>query len=150
VRRPKPLTRRQAEALAVAHGRKLAEVAAAVGETRLTSYFRGEPPLEVLEGQIVDPAQEMYNPILELIDDTVRAFLASIRPVRSDVSLLWHAFVSMAAEPLMAEYILWPLYAGGSPVEEPFRPFMELWKHGAKTVPGECRVRVYAPALAGR
>jgi hypothetical protein len=42
--------------------------------------------------------------------------------------------------------ILWPLYKDATPIEEPFRPYFDLWRHGAGfRFIDEQTVRVYVP-----
>ena len=53
---------------------------------------------------------------------------------------------TIACDYNLQRHILWPLYKDATPIEEPFRPYFDLWRHGAGfRFIDEQAVRVYVP-----
>lgn len=57
-------------------------------------------------------------------------FMSSMVPLDSPVLLLKEAFYTVAYDAILMYYLMWPLFAHSSPVNEPFEPYFELWRHG--------------------
>jgi len=95
----------------------------------------GEGLAEAFEG--VEGADEILPRLLEVYevtaDDWQRDGTYDACSVACDYNLQYH--------------ILWPLYRQATTIEEPFRPYFDLWKHGSGyRFAGKEAVRVYVPA----
>jgi hypothetical protein len=65
------------------------------------------------------------------------------------VKELEEAFYSIACDYYLAWHLMWPWLRGASPVEEPFRPYLDLWRRGVDLrFESESSVFLYLPAGA--
>ncbi len=63
-------------------------------------------------------------------------FPAALRP----------AYYFTACDPMLRDYLMWPLYAGATGLSDPLLPYFELWGHGVKyRIFGETQVDLYLP-----
>jgi hypothetical protein len=144
VRNPMPLTAARATGLLRLHLEKLAAMSEEVGCVELTDLLRSPPHLEAVEGKPPWPPGDDDPEVL--IYDVSSEFMESLRPRESAALLMGEALWTIACDDNLKHHILWPLYRDASPVEEPFRPYFDLWKHGAGFRFAELQiVRVYVP-----
>ena len=54
-------------------------------------------------------------------------------PTESSIpSLLGPAYYYAACDWALRDYLLWPIYEAASELNDPFEPYFQLWRHGAK------------------
>jgi hypothetical protein len=144
VQNPVSLTAARATALLRLHLDRLAAMSEEVGWDELTELLQSPLKLEAVEGDTPWPPGD--NDPEALIYDATSEFMESLTPRESTAFLLGEAFWTIACDYNLKHHILWPLYRDTTPIEEPFRPYFDLWKHGAgfRFVDQET-VRVYVP-----
>ena len=72
--------------------------------------------------------------------------MESLSPRESAAFLMGEAFWTIDCDHNLQYHILWPLYRHAAPIEEPFRHYFDLWKHGAGfRFADQQTVRVYVP-----
>lgn len=143
VRNPPPLTANRAIALLREHLDNLAAISRAIGCDELTTLL-DSPVLEVVEGDAPEPG-DFDGPATLVYDATCR-FMESLVPTPSAAFLMGEAFWTIACDPYLTHHLLWPLYRDATPVVEPFRPYFDLWIHGASIhFADEWTVRVFVP-----
>jgi hypothetical protein len=144
VRNPRPITEAAVLDLVRSHLRKLAAMAAAVGD-REASRLLGMPlRLEAVEGQTPWPPapDDPETLIAEMVGD----FMASLRPRESQALLMQEGFYTIACDCNLKHHLLWPLYREAAGIDEPFLPYFELWRHGVGLrFAGEDAVKAYVP-----
>ena len=60
--------------------------------------------------------------------------------------ILRPAYYFTACDTMLRDYLMWPLYAAASGLEDPFKSYFELWRHGVKyRIFGETQVDFYLP-----
>jgi hypothetical protein len=109
------------------------------------------PTIQVLPGSAPDapidddsPDLTLYEAICDLTTDLTYQW----EHVDSHAFLLDDAFYYLACDYLLERYLTWPLFRDLTDLEEPFAPYFELWKHGAKYRFTDSRhVTVYVPNL---
>ena len=56
------------------------------------------------------------------------------------------AYYFTACDTMLRDYLMWPLYAQASGLEDPLESYFELWRHGVKyRIFGETQVDLYLP-----
>lgn len=111
------------------HWKKLSQIAAAVDDEEAVKLLSKMPPIKIVKGEL--PEQD-EDPLAERIRDLVIDFQSSLRARKSSAHLLGEALYSMADSYAIPDYVLWPLYADSSDIDEPFAPAFQLWKQGVE------------------
>jgi len=144
VKKPEPLPSNQAPKWAQQHLQAMLSLARAVNNAEMKSMLGAPITVQVTRGAVPPPADEGPDmQIYELATD----FIGSLTPVESDALLLAEAIYSMACDYFLQHHILWPLYRRSASVDEPFKPYFDLWKHGAACrFADPTRVLVYLPS----
>ncbi len=144
VRNAGPLTAARATDLLRLHLERLAVMAEAVGCDRLTTLLRAPLQIEAVEGEAPWPPgdDDPEPPPYDVTDE----FMESLTPRESAAHLMSEGLYTIACNHNLQRYILWPLYKDATPIEEPFRPYFDPWRHGAGLrFTDEQTVRVYVP-----
>ncbi len=144
VRNPASLTAARATDLLRLHLGRLAAMAEAVGCDRLTTLLRAPLQIEAVEGEA--PWPPAHDDPETLVYDVIGEFMESLTPRESAAHLMTEVLYTIACDYNLQRYILWPLYKDATPIEEPFGPYFDLWRHGAGfRFTDEQTVRVYVP-----
>lgn len=147
VRKPRPLPHVHATDLLRRHLDRVAALAGAVGCRELTALLKGHLRLEAVAGPTPWPPGD--DDPESLVYEATCDFMGSLTPQDSHALLMKPGFDTIACDPYLSYHILWPLYRHATPIEEPFRPYFDLWTHGAGyRFTGDGAVRVYVPAEA--
>ncbi len=148
VRNPAALDPDQAAAWAEQWLRSLSELAHSVGAADDVPHLQTLPQVRVLEG--IAPKQLKADldevPLYRTLKQDGAGWTARMTGEAGVVALLAPAFYYAACDWALRDHLLWPLYAIGSPLEDPFAPYFNLWRHGAKLRAfSNDRVDVYLP-----
>jgi hypothetical protein len=125
---PRVATCDEATALgwASAHIASMRDIAAARGDEDLTRVLDGATP-RVIREEPPSRAQKDYDSLDGWIYEAVSEYLQSIRTTPSELLLLKEAFYSIANDRCLQGYLMWPLYASGTSLHEPFAAYFTLW-----------------------
>ncbi|NND97541.1 MAG: apolipoprotein acyltransferase [Pirellulaceae bacterium] len=134
VRRPHILSAESVERLAKQWLSKLLELAIELGDTNVAELLQSMPTIRILEGH---PPK---NPKIEAEkSDLLRAFQERIpkwceqfADADEHAEALRPAYYFNTCDPMVRDYLMWPLYAPVVEVREPFAAYFELWKHRVK------------------
>lgn len=144
VRNPHPLSVSRATGLLRQHLERAAAIAEAIGCDELAVLLGSPFRLETVEGQAPWPPGD--NGSETLIYEAIGDFMRSLTPRESDALLMEEGLYTLACDSNLQHHILWPLYRHDTTVEEPFQPYFDLWKHGARyRLASEHTARVYVP-----
>lgn len=148
VRNPSPLEPDRAAAWAEQWLRSLSDLAKAVGVADDVPHLQTLPQVRVLEG--LAPKQLKSDleavPLYRTLKQDGATWAAQLPGESGVVELLGPAFYYAACDWALRDHLLWPLYAEGSELEDPFAPYFNLWRHGAKLRAfSDDRVDVYLP-----
>lgn len=144
VRDPAPLSIDRATTLLRLHLENLKAMSESVGCHELTDLLGSPLVLEAVEGETPWPPGD--DDPETLIYDVTCQFMESLTPRETAALLMGEAFWTIACDYNLEHHILWPLYGDATTIEEPFRPYFDLWKHGAGfRFAEDKRVRVFVP-----
>jgi len=144
VHHPQPLAAARAKVLLGLHLERVAAMAMSVGDDELAGLLGRGLRLEVVEG--VRPWPPGPDDPETMIHETTGDFMRSLIPRDSHALLMEEGLYFIACDSNLRHHILWPLYRHGSGIDEPFRPYFDLWKHGAGyRFTSDGAVRVYVP-----
>ena len=60
------------------------------------------------------------------------------------------AYYFTACDAMLRDYLMWPLYARTTGLNDPFDSYFQLWKHGVKyRIFGEGQIDLYLPRILG-
>jgi hypothetical protein len=147
VRNPPPISEADLHALTHRHLMEANKLVCQGQSSEISSLFDPLPNIEIVNAEIPEQAASAVPDVLllELVNDLV----LSSTPTNSDFFLLEEAFYHINCDYLTRHYLLWPLYRTALSIADPFLPYFDLWKHGARPVWEENRVvKVYAPNRA--
>jgi hypothetical protein len=120
------------------HVAKLKEIARHVGDAGLASSLDRVKRYEITEGKL--PNSRTSQTLAASIRAAIDEFIGSLTPVESDAELLTEALYSLAANYVVRDYVLWPLFEN-SAIEEPFAAAFRLWSFDVEfTFPGDDRI----------
>ncbi len=144
VRNPSPIHAARAEELVRRHRDFVAAMARVLGRDEDASALECSLSVEVTEGEAPWPPDE--DDPETAVYETIGDFMRSLIPRESDASLMEEAFYTIACDYNLQYYCLWPLYREESTIEEPFKPYVDLWKHGVTfRFEGFESIRVFVP-----
>jgi hypothetical protein len=144
VRNPAPLTARRATELLRLRLERLATMSEAVGCDELTNLLGARLRLEAVAGEAPWPPGD--DDPETLIYEVTSEFMESLTPRESAALLMGEGLYTIACDFNLQRHIQWPLYRHATLIKEPFRPYFDLWKHGAAfRFVDEQTVRVYVP-----
>ena len=111
----------------------LAELAITVGDAETAMNLEPSPRVRVLEG--LPPKHPRQDDEKTALLRTMQEEVPSL-VTRLDVSevakVLRPAYYFIACDPLLRDYLMWPMYRQAAGLEDPFLPYFQLWKHGVK------------------
>jgi len=126
----------------------LRALAEQTGAESMAALLDPTPEVRVLEG--IAPKQIRADldtvPLYRLLKKDA-AELTSRLETRSLVpSMLGPAYYFAACDWALRDYLLWPVFNAASDLQDPFGPYFDLWRHGAKLRTfGDGRIDVYLP-----
>ena len=152
VRSPPPIDPKLAERYAQQLLGNLAELAMTLGDADTAMTLEPGPRVRVLEG--LPPKNprldEEKTSLLRTMQQDVPSLVMRL-DVGSIASVLRPAYYFIACDPLLRDYLMWPMYRQASGLEDPFLPYFQLWKHGVKyRVFQEDQIDFYLPRPAAR
>jgi hypothetical protein len=146
VRNPPPLDPDLAAQLGTQWLQGLREIASRMKNDSCCRQFQSMPRIRVLEGIAPkhprDDAEksdlllsvQQLSRLIEGID--AGPYAAALRP----------AYYFIACDPMLRDYLMWPLYESAVGLSDPLRPYFDLWRHGVKyRIFGEDQVDLYLP-----
>lgn len=147
VRTPPPLDPDLAAQLGRSWIGGLRELAFSLGDSLVADILEPTPTIRVLEGippkhpKLQSERSQLLCAILEESPRLVERIDAGPYP-----EVLRPAYYFTACDSMLRDYLMWPLYADACGLEDPLRPYFELWRHGVKyRIFGETQVDLYLP-----
>ncbi len=127
VRKPEHTSSRALQELARAHLEKVASIARSMKNPGVARrLIKARVRIDATGASPPEPS-DLDSEVYEMLGE----FTDSVRPLGSSPALLLEQpSYGLACDYNLAAYVLWPAYRKPSPVEEPFGPYFELWKHG--------------------
>jgi hypothetical protein len=146
VRNPQPIDPLRAEQLASHWLEGVRDIASRAGDESTCNSLTPIPKIRVLEGTAPKhPKDESHQSnLLKSIKKTASfaervdagPYPAALRP----------AYYFTACDSMLRDYLMWPLYAEATGLDDPLLAYFELWRHGAKyRIFGETQVDLYLP-----
>lgn len=133
VRNPDPIDDQLVEKLAIQLLGNLAELAISVGDAETAMTLQASPRVRVLEG--LPPKHPRLDhektSLLRMMQEEVPSLVTRL-DVSSIAKVLRPAYYFIACDPLLRDYLMWPMYNAVSGLVDPFEPYFQLWKHGVK------------------
>lgn len=124
VRNPPALSKKAATELALAHAESMARMASDLGLDEVEEYLGACKSVELIHASERPPPTEEDTTLYDLETDWFRAVCES-----PFASAMREAAYSLAADYLVAHFVLWPLVGRRS---DPYSHSFELWRHGAR------------------
>ncbi len=147
IRRPIPSSHDELLDLTERHYLNVRQIAHPMNDSLLASELEVLPEIKIKREAIPTRNYSAYSNSPEaVINDATGDWFHDLAPLQSDALLLNEAFYSIARDYNIAHYLMWPLYRSGTEIDEPFKPYFELWMRGASPFfekPG--LVSVYVP-----
>ncbi|MEM9587371.1 MAG: apolipoprotein acyltransferase, partial [Planctomycetota bacterium] len=106
------------------------------------------PTIRVLEGiPPKHPKQDHEKSgLLKAFQDSLVDLTRQLRSSHTAGQLLRPAYYFTGCDPFLRDYLMWPLFRTATGMEDPFRPYFQLWRHGVKyRVFQETQVDLYMP-----
>ena len=133
VRRPPPISVEQATTWATKWVSSLAELAINVGDSETAEVLDPLPGIRVLEG--VPPKHPRSNDekttFLSAMQQSVPSILERVDAGHAPAALR-QAYYFISCDPMLRDYLMWPLFRSATAIRDPFLPYFELWRHGVK------------------
>jgi len=147
VRRPAGIDPEHARQLAESWLDGMAKIAACVEDQSTLEALRPRPAIRVLEG--VPPKHprqaEDKSQLLKAIQAYSTGWYEKVQ-TSPYADVLRPAYYFTTCDPMVRDYLMWPLYAGSAGVDDPFEPYFQLWRHGVKyRIFGESQIDLYLP-----
>lgn len=110
----------------------------------LTSVLDPLPTIRIMEGKAPknpkadSEKSQLLHAMQKQAPTVIDKFLgeqiasASLLPEQAFAKFLGPALYFVACDPFLRDYLLWPLVAECSVLDDPFEPYFWLWQHGAK------------------
>jgi len=148
VRNPSPIDPSESEQLAVDWLERMRDLALMLGDVETVSVLQPTPAIRVLEG--IPPKHpkrdEEKSELLKTFQYDIAMLTARIDAADPHAPVLRQAYYFIACDPMLRDYLMWPLYAGAAAVNDPFEPYFRLWSHGVKyRIFGENQIDLYLP-----
>ncbi|QDT12083.1 apolipoprotein acyltransferase [Planctomycetes bacterium K23_9] len=110
------------------------ELAAEVGDEQLVDVLSPLPSIRVLEG--IPPknpkVEHEKSAFLVAMQTAAPAMCEKIANADPHAEMLRPAYYFNTCDPMVRDYLMWPLYAGVTSVKDPFSAYFELWRHRVK------------------
>jgi hypothetical protein len=149
VRQPKPIDPDHAEGLAIDWIAGLVAIASQLKDEHVCETLNPTPRVRVLEGIAPKhPKQELEKSQLLRSIQSTSSFVERI-DAGPYAQALRPAYYFTACDPMLRDYLMWPLYVAATGLEDPLRAYFELWVHGVKyRIFGETQIDLYLPRHA--
>lgn len=168
VRKPPRLRANELESLARRHLANMIKMATLLSEQDevfaercaedLAALSGSDVSVEVLPGPPPTEGHKDVHPLRSFLYETTTSFGHLFPPASEHANLLEDPCYMLACSYELAHYVLWPTRSTGCPIDEPFAPYFEMWRHGASVYfqddfrewrfEDDRVVRVNVPALA--
>ncbi len=151
VRRGPLIGEEEVTALATDWLSRLAELAGEVGDSATGEVLDPIPTIRVLEG--IPPKNPKVDreksAFLNAMQNSATSLCEQIAGADSHAEVLRKAYYFSTCDPMVRDYLMWPLYATASKVREPFGPYFELWRHRVKyRIFNDKQIDFYLPRMA--
>jgi hypothetical protein len=147
IRNPPPIDPQRADELSRSWLTGLRDLARSLDDAATADILDPIPRIRVLQGlppkhpkadseksRLLRTLQQQASTLVEQID--AGPFAPILRP----------AYYFTACDKMLRDYLMWPLYAEASGLQDPLKPYFELWAHGVKyRIFGETQVDLYLP-----
>jgi hypothetical protein len=134
VRNPPALAPGRARALAQQWLDSMLALARETGFDELAEVLDPLPEVRVLQG--IAPKQTKADlaefPLYQAIKQQAAELSERLPVANQALELLRPAYYFAACDGMLRDYLLWPVYQPYSQLDDPFAPYFELWRHGAK------------------
>lgn len=149
VRQPRSIDPDVVESLAGELIDNLAELASVVGDAESAVLLGTSPRVRVLEG--LPPKHpkrdDEKTSLLRVMQQEAPQWVSRL-DVGSLASVLRPAYYFIACDPLLRDYLMWPLYREPAKIADPLLPYFQLWRHGVKyRVFQEDQIDFYLPRV---
>jgi hypothetical protein len=126
----------------------LRSLAEQTGAGAMAAMLQPTPEVRVLEG--IAPKQIRADletvPLYRLIKKEAAELTARLETQSPLPAMLGPAYYFAACDWALRDYLLWPAFGDVCDLEDPFGPYFDLWRHGAKLRTfGDGRIDVYLP-----
>lgn len=134
VGKPKITSKDNIEKIAKDFLYKVIELARALDDEYFHMFINNPPNIQVIQGSLPEKTTDKSRKFnfdtgfYELMDNYMDAMI----PEESNAVLFEEPLYQMTCLYQIVYYVLWPLYKEESEIEDPFKPFIELWKLDAK------------------
>ena len=106
-------------------------MAESIGERELVSELTPNPSIRLVRGAAPDPDPTNYDSLDVFINDVQCDWHASLSRHTAEATWMREAFYYLNCDYCLARYVNWPWYRDDSTLIDPFRPYYNLWRHGA-------------------
>ena len=150
IRNPSPIDPSRVQSLAERWIEAVRKLAAEVDDDEVGGVLDPAPAVRVLEGL---PPKHPKNAaekteLLKAFEVAVPALVERIEPESEHAAVLRPAYYFVNCNPMLRDYLMWPLYAAAVDQPDPFAAYFELWKHGIKyRIFQETQIDFYMPRL---
>jgi hypothetical protein len=132
VRQPPPATEEQLVQWAAAQLANWRQMAVEIEEEEFINLLTPLPTVRI--SRVAEPA---YDPndtesLDVFINDVQTDWHGALEPICPHASWLREAFYYLGCDYYLARHLTWPWYRPASSIHEPYEPYFELWRHGAK------------------
>lgn len=148
VRKPAAMDPQWAERCAAQWVQAVVELARETEHEELVQRLDPPPRIRVLQG--VAPKQMRADlqtfPLYRALKVQAAELTQRLPANHAALELLRPAYYFAACDWALRDYLLWPAYAPQSRADDPFGPYFELWRHGAKVrILADDRIDIYLP-----
>lgn len=156
VRQPAEMAPQLVEAAGRQWITRLGELAKKLGHTEAVNALSNVETIRVLEG--IAPKHPKLDHdktnLLRLLKDEIPLWLENLKlettshqKTRLEIAdSLRPSYYFVNCDPMLRDFLMWPLYREPIPIVEPMEPYYQLWKHGVKwRVYQEKQVDLYMP-----
>lgn len=131
VRRSIPASSEALVNLTIEHLEKVRQIAIHFDEEWLADQLKVLPDIKIKREAISDKTRADFDAPESMVYEVTGDWFRSLEPIQSDALLMEEAFYSIACDYKIAHFLMWPLYRSHSEIEDPFKPYFELWTHAA-------------------
>lgn len=133
VRKPKMTSKENIESISKEFISKVTQMAKSLNDDYFYQFINTPPKIQVIQGDCPQKTTDEYS---EFDFDTgfyelMHNYMDEMVGEESNAMLFREPLYQMACSYEIVYYVLWPLYEAESEIEDPFKPFIELWKLGA-------------------
>lgn len=134
VRKPKITSKDNIESIAKEFVYKVIEMAKPFDDEYFYKFINNPPKIQVMQGT---PPDKTTDECSEFDFDTgfyelMHNYMDEMVGEESNAELFKEPLYQMTCSYEIVYYVLWPLYKEESEIEDPFKPFIELWKLDAE------------------